>query len=437
MPFFEYFIDHILFIWHLVETNYSKKLLFLKDTWRWLIKTDWRVIVTKFFNDKLIFPLFNKKHISFNKIVYYTRLYKYWRKFILSIPSYYYYRSFFKKKFSYKDSLNIILKSIEYKKTLPKNRIQLFYFFLTFFNNTKHLLISILLSLILYFILDNFFYVNLEKQLGIWFIISMLIFWLFSGFNFFIKRYRYAKFTSVILRFWKRTNIYFWISEGFLFTLFIYYYLNSSQEPFYMYDYTSINYNFLPNLFVLYFNNWILIFSIIFFFFWFLNLNAFNFTQNTFYGLIIVLFILYLYYIESYQFYYILTYLFESFWSYNYEENLWTLDFESPKTRVKQQYLFMVLVAKYWHFIFIFLSLLFWSLKSFEDRKTHYTLTGYTLQNIIILFWLNILIITQWFKWVYRRFFDNTYFWFFTDTNNYYLHSLFNEIRGEVRHQKY
>lgn len=410
----------------------------LKNILIYISTTSWKILlITSFINRNYIYALYNKVHISLYKLMYYTRIYKFWRKFNLKPHSYYYYREFFNKKFSHKDTLNILFKSIVYKNELPHNEIKLSSYFISFFNNTKYILIPSVLSLFFYSFLQNFYSINLSRQLALWFIIGMLFFWLFSGFNFFIKRYRYAKFTSVILRFWKRTNTYFWIAEGFLFALFAYYYLNSSQEPCYSYDYISLNYSFLPNLFIIYFNNWILIFCIIFLFFWVLNLNSLNFVQNTFFALIVILLVVYLYLIESYQFYYILTYLFESLWSYSYEENLWTLETESPRTRAKQQYLIAVLIAKYWHFIFIFLSILFWSLKSFEEKKTHYTLSGYNVQNLIILFWLNILIIAQWFKWAYRRFFDNIYFWFFTDTNNNYIQYFFYELIGEVRHHKY
>jgi hypothetical protein len=90
--------------------------------------------------------------------------------------------------------------------------------------------LSLILALV-YFVYTMFFFkIQFLKQLSIWFVIVMIYFWLMSGFNFFLKRYQYGKFTSAIQRFWKRTNTYFWMIEGFLLLIFFYYYLNSSQE---------------------------------------------------------------------------------------------------------------------------------------------------------------------------------------------------------------
>ena len=59
---------------------------------------------------------------------------------------------------------------------------------------------------------------------------------LFSGFVFFIKKYQYRLYTSVIQRFWRRTLIIFWAIEGSLFTCFVYLIFNASQEPVHVYD---------------------------------------------------------------------------------------------------------------------------------------------------------------------------------------------------------
>lgn len=69
-----------------------------------------------------------------------------------------------------------------------------------------------------------------------WVLIVMFLYWLLSGFVFFVKKYQYNKFTSVIQRFWKRTYILFWLIESCVFLCFFYLTLNASEEPVYMYD---------------------------------------------------------------------------------------------------------------------------------------------------------------------------------------------------------
>ena len=138
--------------------------------------------------------------------------------------------------------------------------------------------------------------------------------------------------------------------------------------------------------------------------------------------------LLYVYLIESYQFFYTITFFFENIWNYNYDLNLWCLEVETPKLRVKHQYSILILIAKYWHFIFIFLMWLFYIFKNFEQVRVLYTFTGVNIQNLIILFWLNVLFISQWIKWTVRRFWDATYYWFITDINYTVINSISSEF---------
>lgn len=257
----------------------------------------------------------------------------------------------------------------------------------------------------------------------------MLYFWLMSGFNFFVKRYQYGKFTSQIQRFWKRTNTCFWLIEGFLLLLFFYYFLNSSQEPLYMYDYSAINQEFLVSLQVVFINIVLLSVVIYFMYFTLLRINSNSWTQLNIYLLVISVFVFFSFFLETYQFYYIISSFNERLWVFNEEENLWVIDVENPILRTKHQYLFVCLIAKYWHFLFIFLSWVFFLIKSFERRKVTYVLFGANLQNMVLLYVLNFACYIQWFKWLYRRFFDLPYTWFFTNIDSKLFVRLFFEIK--------
>lgn len=300
---------------------------------------------------------------------------------------------------------------------------------LVFYNFFKSTLIAVTLMFI-YFVYTIFFFkIQFLKQLSVWFVIGMLYFWLMSGFNFFLKRYQYGKFTSQIQRFWKRTNTYFWLIEGFLMLLFFYYYLNSSQEPLYMYDYSAINQEFLVPLHAAGTNIILLSLVIYFMYFVMLRVNSNSWTQLNLYLIIISSFIFFSFFIETYQFYYVISVFNERLWTFNEEENLWGVDIDNPIMRTKHQYLLVCLIAKYWHFLFIFLSWVFFLIKSFERRKITYVLFGANLQNMVILYVLNFACYLQWFKWIYRRFFDLPYTWFLTNVDNKFVFRLFFEVK--------
>lgn len=299
---------------------------------------------------------------------------------------------------------------------------------ITFYTFIKNILLPLIVSLLLVFILISYFTIDTLTHEGVWIVVGFLFFWLMSGFNFFLKRYRFGKFTSAIQRFWKRTNSYFWLIEGFLFGLFFYYYLNSSQEPLYMYDESNLNQNHLSSLPVTYSSFILLIFMIFYSYYILINLNSFTFKQKLTHLTIVTFGLLFIFLMESYQFYYIITLFYENIWFFDAENAVWDLTFENPRIRVKQQYLILALIAKYWHFLFIFFSWLFLILKVYEQKKIYYPLFGLNLQNFIILFCLNILFSLNWLKWIIRRYYDVTYYWFFIDVNNHFLNTFNSEL---------
>lgn len=290
-----------------------------------------------------------------------------------------------------------------------------FYFLNIFYNFIKAVLISFLVAVLTFNYLIFFFQINFLKQLGLWFIVLNLFFWLISGFNFFIKRYRFGKFTSAIQRFWKRANMCFWLVEGFLFLLFYYYFLNSSQEPVYMYDASSLNQEYLLSL-ISGFKSLVILALVIFLLTLFmLRLPHLLFTQQLVFLLLATACILNIFYIESYQFYYVLNIFNEGSWVFDEDTNVYTYTYEAPRLRTKQFYFLMCLIAKYWHFVFIFISWIFFLIKSFESKRVKYNLLSYNIQNLIILYVLNILTYAQWFKFLFHRYLETIYYWFFTN----------------------
>lgn len=300
--------------------------------------------------------------------------------------------------------------------------------FLQLYTYFKNVLIAILLSFIYMFYTIYFFQIQFLKQLAIWLVIGLIFYWLISGFNFFIKHYQFGKFTSQIQRFWKRTNTYFWLIEGFLILLFFYYFLNSSQEPIYMYDYSALNQEYLVSLNVIYCNIVILAFVIYLVYIVLFQLNFTSWYQQSLYLILVSSFIFFTFFIETYQFYYLLNSFSEKLWVFSEETNMWLLTQDAPIMRCKHYYLMVYLVAKYWHFLFIFLSWVFFMAKNLEKKQTNYVLLGANLQNLILLFVLNLSCYAQWIKWFYRRFYDIPYKWFFISSFYQNILTFFSEI---------
>ena len=296
--------------------------------------------------------------------------------------------------------------------------------------NIKWILLSLIICFSYFFV--SLFYLQLEftKQLAIWFILLIAFYLLMSTFNNFLNKYKYGKFTSAIQRFWKRTGMVFWLIEGFLFLIFFYYFLNSSQEPLYMHDYANLNQEFLIQLKVSYKNMILLSFAIYFSFILILNNNFLNYFQNILLLTIISLIIFYMLYIETYQFVYIITLFAEKNWLFEEISQTWVLEFEQSNLRVKQQYFILCLIAKYWHFIFIFISWFFFIIKCFEINKINYNMLGYNVQNLLILYILNLFCLIQWAKWIFKKFLEITYYWFHIQYDEKFIISIIFEIKS-------
>ena len=279
--------------------------------------------------------------------------------------------------------------------------------------NVKWILLALIITILYVFISIFYIQIDFTKQIAVWYIIFISYYLLLSSFNSFLVKYRYGKFTSAIQRFWKRTGMIFWLIEGFLFLLFFYYFLNSSQEPLYMFDYSNLNQEFVIQLKNSYKNMILLSLAIYISFILILNLNVFVYAQSIAILFLISLIVFYTLYIESYQFVYIINLFVDKDWIFDDVEQIWILEVEENNLRVKQQYFILCLIAKYWHFIFIFISWFFFLIKSLESSKITVTLLGYNTQNLLILYVLNLLCLVQWVKIVFKKFLDITYYWFY------------------------
>lgn len=323
------------------------------------------------------------------------------------------------EKHSYRNVMNLIIFKFKFIPYKPVN-INLYKILIKNFKNilnilifnVKWIIVALVISVTYFFVSLFYIQIDLTKQIALWYLFVISYYLLISTFNSFLIKYKYGKFTSAIQRFWKRTGIVFWLIEGFLFLLFFYYYLNSSQEPLYMFDYANLNQELLIQLKTSYKNLILLSLAIYLSYILMFNLNYLQFKQNIIILLSILLIIFYSLYIESYQFIYIISLYGDKNWIFEDISQSWILEIEQNNVRVKQQYFIYCLIAKYWHFIFIFISWFFFFVKSLEIKKITYTMLGYNTQNLLILYVLNLMCLIQWVKYLSKKFLEITYYWF-------------------------
>ena len=237
-----------------------------------------------------------------------------------------------------------------------------------------------------------------------WFLVSMSFYWLISGFVFFGKKYKFGKFTSAIQRFWRRSFIIFWLIESSFFVVFIYLLFNASQEPVFTYDLIQLKkfrlfswrlfiYKVFP-IYVIIILSYILL----------LNINTNVFSKYVLFLLLISIFLTYIFWVEFYQFFYILNWYGEIIWIFDLEDKVWYAESVFKRARLVNHYLTICIIAKFWHIVFIYIFWIFFILRTLENKNINYVVLSTNLQNMIILLIMNWLMMYPWFKFVFRKF---------------------------------
>ncbi len=280
----------------------------------------------------------------------------------------------------------------------------------------------------------------LPQTLFFWVGLSMLLYWLISGFVFFVKKYQFSRFTSVIQRFWRRSYILFWLIESGLLLVFFYLVINSSQESFYMFDQS---YFFKTHLFSwkLFLFKCILVVSLITYsYLMLLNLKWSVFNKNIINLLFITGLLIYFVWIEFYQIYWVSNFYANFFWSYDFEDLNWTLEYDGRRTRILNHYIMVLFLLKFWHIIFIFSCWIFFVLRANELESISFSLYSFNFQNFIILFLMMWLFMYPWFKHTYHWLAEISYYWFYVDIHvsfikilihdcyNFYFNIIYNFI---------
>lgn len=289
--------------------------------------------------------------------------------------------------------------------------------------------LGLVLGLFAFYFLTYIRLLPFNKVIFEWFLIAMFVYWLLSGFVYFIKKYQFSKYTSVVQRFWKRSFILFWVIETFLFLIYFYLTLNASEEPVYMYDQMKLykSHLFSWRLFIL---KLIPIISMIVLSYYLqLSLKWSLFNKQSITILSITLLMLYTVWLEFYQFFHIVNFYGNLNWVFDYDEFLWNLELEFRRTRLSNNYVALCLMAKFWHLIFIFIFWVFFVLRVNEINRVRYPLLAANSQNLIILYILTWLYMYPWFKFVFRNFLDTSFYWFMTNNRSLAIRVFFTDFK--------
>lgn len=262
-----------------------------------------------------------------------------------------------------------------------------------------------------------------------WFLVIMFSYWLISGFVFFIKKYRFSKFTTAIQRFWRRSLTIFWLIESFLLLIFFYLTINANQEPIFMYDNMQIYKTHLFSWRIFLLKIFPVGLLIIFSYFLLLTLKWNVFSKSNFFFFIITLLLIYIVWLEFYQFFHVVSYYGNLFWVYDSDEHLWFLESEYRRTRIANHYVTICIIAKFWHLIFIFLFWVFFLLRSNELVRYRYPMLSANIYNFLFLYVLSWIYMYPWYKFLTRRYMSTTYYWFFVTPRRLFVRVFFNDIK--------
>jgi hypothetical protein len=197
-----------------------------------------------------------------------------------------------------------------------------------------------------------------------------------------------------------------------LISVFLFLTVNASQEPIYMYDQISVYKShlfswrwFIPKLIP-----WVLL--------TFLGIYIQAMVRWSSIGrqspiiLLTTVLVVYIFLVEFYQFYHVVSFYGNFFWTYDYDEFIWVLELDDRRTRICNNYVTICLIAKFWHIVFMLVFWIFFILRSSEVQRIRYPLSAANAQNFMILYMFSWVYMYPWLKFLGRKNLDMPYYWF-------------------------
>lgn len=139
----------------------------------------------------------------------------------------------------------------------------------------------------------------------------------------------------------------------------------------------------------------------------------------------------YLTYTEFYQLYYTVSHYNPTVWLFDYEFSKWYIDLETTqtkRTRILLHFVTICLIAKFWHFIFILSFWIFSVSKWLQTKQVTFQLLGANLQNAIILYLLNWILMYPWIKIAFRKFLFRHYKWLYVNFRSIGVRVILNDF---------
>lgn len=268
--------------------------------------------------------------------------------------------------------------------------------------------------------------VPLAKLLFAWLSLFFFVYLLISGFVFFLKRYAFGRFTTVISRFWKRSFSIFWLLESYTLACFVYLTLNSSSEVLYFYDYQSLFKTHLFSFRLFFFKLLATTALVTLVYFLVGNLSLVKEGTVAFIGSAVSALLVYIFWVEFLQFFHFVSFCEFYTWSFSSDSLEWALESESRRARTVNNYVMVCVGAKFFHLVLIVLMWFFSFNRLLERPDSREYLLSANLQNFVIMYLLNWLFMYPWLKFIARKFMFTPYFWFFSSDRSLGLNHFFN-----------
>jgi hypothetical protein len=144
--------------------------------------------------------------------------------------------------------------------------------------------------------------------------------------------------------------------------------------------------------------------------------------------LLITIVLVYTIWIEFYQFFHVINYYSGFNWIYDLDDKIWSLELDVRKTRTVNHYVFLLLILKFWHIVFIIGFWIFFLLRSLELGRIRYPLISANIQNFVILYMFAWVSMYPWLKFIFRRYLDMPYYWFFINNRKLGYRVFINDI---------
>ena len=158
-----------------------------------------------------------------------------------------------------------------------------------------------------------------------------------------------------------------------------------------------------------------------------LKWSSFSKQSNILIAITIIL--LYILWLEFYQFFHILSFYSNINWVFDYDEYIWSLELDSRRTRLYNNYIALCLFAKFWHFVFIFIFWVFFLLRVQEQSRIRYGFLAANFQNFIIIYMMSWVYMYPWVKFIFRKLLDTPYYWFFLNGRDLGFRVFFVDIK--------